>query len=125
METQHFKNAELQCRCGCGRNEMDEDFMRRLEELRVEVDFPMVLTSAYRCPDHNAKVSATETVGPHTQGKAVDVKIAGEQAFQLVKSALALGFHGIGINQNGDWERRYIHLDIADIPGNRPRIWTY
>jgi len=42
-----------------------------------------------------------------------------------VKSALALGFHGIGISQSGNWERRYIHLDIADLPGNRPSIWTY
>ena len=66
-------------------------------------------------------MSATGTVGPHTQGKAVDVKIAGEQAFQLIKSALALGFHGIGINQNGDWERRYIHLDIAGPPGKSPK----
>lgn len=97
--------------------------MEKLEELREKVGFPMYLSSAYRCPDYNAKVSSGET-GSHTQGKAVDVRIAGEKAFELLKHALILGFHGIGISQTGATEQRFLHLDIADnIP--RPRIWTY
>ncbi len=109
--------------CGCGQNQMDPTFMKKLKELREEVGLPMYLSSAYRCPDYNAKVSSGET-GPHTQGKAVDVTIAGEKAFELLKHALVLGFHGIGISQTGAREQRFLHLDISDdIP--RPRIWMY
>ena len=125
METKHFKDYELRCRCGCGQNLMDTGFMKKLEELRVKVDFPMVLTSAYRCPEHNAKVSETGRTGAHTQGKAVDVKVSGDQAFTLMKQALELGFHGIGISQKGEYATRFIHLDIAELGERRPRVWTY
>ena len=125
METKHFKARELRCHCGCGQNKMDAGFMEKLEELRVTVNFPMVLTSAYRCPEHNANVSTTGRTGAHTQGKAVDVKVSGDRAFTLLKHALALGFHGIGISQKGEYATRFIHLDIADLGDRRPRVWTY
>lgn len=99
--------------------------MEKLEKLRVKVDFPMVLTSAYRCPEHNANVSTTGRTGAHTQGKAVDVKVSEDRAFTLLKHALALGFHGIGISQKGEYATRFIHLDIADLGERRPRVWTY
>ena len=124
METIHFKNHELQCHCGCGENRMDPDFMEKLEVLREKVDFPMFLSSAYRCPSHNAEVSTSGKTGPHTQGKAVDVRISGDKAFELLKHALALGFHGVGISQTGAWAQRFIHLDMAD-DCPRPRVWTY
>ena len=125
METAHFKNHELECHCGCGQNRMDSGFMEKLEQLRVAVGFPMYLTSAYRCPDHNENVSDSGRTGAHTQGKAVDVKVSGEQAYELLKHALALGFHGIGISQSGAYAQRFIHLDIADAPIARPSMWTY
>lgn len=125
METKHFKDHELRCSCGCGQNKMDAGFMEKLEELRETVGFKMYLLSAYRCPDYNVNVSSSGKTGPHTQGKAVDVLVSGEKAFNLLKQALALGFHGIGIRQTGPHEKRYIHLDIAEIEGLRPWVWSY
>ena len=107
--------------------QMDPVFMNRLEELRLTHNKPLRLTSAYRCPNHNGKVSRTGRNGPHTTGMAVDIQIAGEDAFELVHAAIGHGFSGLGIKQHGAYERRYIHLDTIrrDSGAPRPRIWTY
>ncbi len=83
----------------------------------------MPVTSAYRCPAHNAAVSTTGANGPHTTGHAVDVAMAGEDTFLLMAMATALGFTGVGIKQHGPWCDRFIHIDL--LPVNRPRVWSY
>lgn len=121
----YFKPEELKCKCGkCEStgHEMDVEFMRKLDALREHLNFPLVITSAYRCPTHNKAVSVTGTVGPHTTGKAVDISISHKQAYELIKAAPDFGFLGIGIQQKGSG--RYIHLDTIDGEG-RPTIWSY
>jgi uncharacterized protein YcbK (DUF882 family) len=105
---------------------MDNAFMARLEHLRTRIDRPLPLTSAYRCPAHHASVSKTGAAGPHTTGRAADVRVAGESAVELVKLALELGFTGLGLKQAGPVQGRFVHLDDLEAPGYpRPRIWTY
>ena len=123
-ETTHFSRHELRCRCGCGRCGMDQAFLVRLEQLRWAFGKPMRLSSAYRCPDHNERISKTGRTGPHTTGRAVDVLVSGEDAYRLVRLALEHGFTGIGIAQRGPHERRFIHLDDLDGP-TRPWVWSY
>ena len=118
----HFKDAELKCSC-CGKNRIVEAFLERLEALRDRVGFPLYISSGYRCPLHNDAVSRTGLTGPHTTGQAVDIAISYEMAFILAKYAFELDFQGIGINQRGIIQDRFIHLDMLD--ANRPRIWTY
>lgn len=119
----HFSEAELKCRCGCGREEMDNKFMTRLVALRDLVGFPLPVTSGFRCRDHNAKVSSTGPNGPHTTGKAVDILINRVKAAELLKMALMMGFKGIGARQHGDDEQRIVHLDDTDRPYQI--FWTY
>jgi len=124
----HFSAAELACQCGCGRHEMEDSFLTDLEKLRTAFGKPMVVTSAFRCPTHNAQASQTGLSGPHTTGKAVDIKIAGADAHRLLTLALQQGcFTGIGISQAGSHNTRFIHLDtIEPGPGRpRPTIWSY
>ncbi len=47
----HFSQTELTCHCGCGRQEMDAQFMEKLEGLRVAYGRPMTPPprSAVRC----------------------------------------------------------------------------
>lgn len=99
--------------------------MNRVEMLRAHCGFPLVITSAMRCPDYNAKVSDTGRTGPHTTGRAIDIAIRGEQAVKLVENALLLKFTGIGVSQKG--ASRFIHIDLlANGPGcPRPTIWSY
>ena len=37
MITLNFSKSEMACRCGCGIYEMDDEFMRMLQELRNEM----------------------------------------------------------------------------------------
>lgn len=122
----HFSEKELTCRCGCGKMQMDPEFLDRLESLRTVFDRPMVVTSAFRCPTHNAYVSESFT-GPHTTGKAIDIAVAGQDAYDLLALAIHHNFPGIGLNQRGDYDKRFIHLDILDEDQGRPRprVWTY
>ncbi len=123
---EHFSPHEFKCRCGnCGSDgkEMDMRFIARLDALRKEFGTPMSITSGYRCPIHNNHVSSTGLRGPHTTGRAADVGISGADAWLLV---LLSNFGGIGINQRGPYNKRFIHFD--DLEGHahpRPRIWTY
>ena len=103
---------------------MDQAFLVRLEQLRRAFGKPMRLSSAYRCPNYNARISKTGRDGPHTTGRAVDVLISGEDAYRLVQLALEHGFTGIGIAQRGPHERRFIHLDDLEGP-TRPWVWSY
>jgi zinc D-Ala-D-Ala carboxypeptidase len=123
----HFSENELACHCNCGQMEMDAEFMERLEKLRIEFDMPMKVTSAFRCPNHNAQVSKTGFTGPHTTGKSIDIAISGQNAFDLVALAILHNFTGLGISQRGPHNKRFIHLDtIENGPGRpRPTIWSY
>lgn len=115
----------MSCRCGCGGLPKPE-FMERLERIREEVKFPMIISSGYRCPEYNARVSDTGRTGPHTLGLAADVQVYGERALKLLEVAILLGMTGIGVSQKGKHSDRFLHLDCVrgkDAP--RPWIWSY
>ncbi len=126
---QYFTADELACRCGecdfIGEDEMDARFMRRIVDLRKKLDFPFVVTSAFRCPKYNAKVSKTGLDGPHTTGRAIDLKIFGYRAFKLLSLAGQYGMTGIGVSQRGEHAKRFLHLDDLDEGEGRPRPWPW
>lgn len=121
----HFRITEFECRCGCGRVEMNLMFLNALDQLREKYGKPLVVTSGYRCPSYNSKVSSTGPTGPHTTGKAADLRVDRGDAYRLLKLALDAGFTGIGVQQKGGG--RFIHLDLLnDAPGQpRPTVWSY
>lgn len=129
-DIRHFDPSEFACHCGeCGSTgeEMDIAFVYKLDQLRARTNRPMIITSGYRCPEHNDSVSSTGRDGPHTTGRAADVSISGGEAFYLVQQCSLGGWmSGIGINQKGPHDTRFIHLDDLTGPDRpRPRIWTY
>lgn len=117
---ENFEYKELRCRCGCGKMGMDFKFMDKVQELREELGFSFPITSAYRCPEYNSKVSSTGSEGPHTTGKALDIAVSRQAARLLVGKAISAGFKGIGVSQRGDG--RFIHLDDAR---EISTIWSY
>ena len=130
QDIKHFKPAEFACRCGdCGStgNEMNMNFIYALNHLRERQGSPMIITSGYRCPAYNRRISSTGFDGPHTTGRAADIGVSGERAFHLIQQCCLGGWmRGIGINQKGPHEKRFIHLDDLEGPGHpRPRVWTY
>lgn len=129
-EYKYFSPNELKCKCGkCDStgHEMDDNFMQRLVMLRMQFNRPIIITSAYRCPSYNSEISDTGEKGPHSRGKAVDIKIYGTLAYALVEMAYELSFTGIGVKQRGPMDERFVHLDTCthEEVGTRPWIWSY
>jgi zinc D-Ala-D-Ala carboxypeptidase len=124
MTWRHFSAGEFACRC-CGVNLIDHQFVTELDDLRHALGFALPISSGYRCPRHNAKVSSTGLNGPHTSGRAADIAVSRERAYELLQTALVMKFTGIGLKQHGT--ARFIHLDqlpnTKDHP--RPTVWSY
>ena len=120
----NFGRHEFACK-GSGQCRMAPLFMDKVQLLRERYNKPMRISSGYRSPEHNAKVSSTGTEGPHTTGRAVDIMVSRGDAYLLLKLALEMNFTGIGISQKG--ENRFIHLDdlTEDETAPRPTVWSY
>lgn len=123
----YFSVRELTCSCGCGLWDMNYGFMDKLIKMRRELNFPFYLSSAFRCPTYNNRVSSTGLTGPHTTGHSVDISAYGSWAYQLIGNAAKYGMTGIGVSQRGAWNERFIHLDdLTDQDGcPRPWPWSY
>ena len=87
MITPNFSVNEMTCKCGCGRHEMDGEFMRMLQTLRDEMQGPLKISSGFRCEDNNQMVSTNGRKGPHTLAKATAIFISGERAMVLFEKA--------------------------------------
>jgi uncharacterized protein YcbK (DUF882 family) len=119
----YFKAKELACKCGCGANEFDPDFLKTLIKIRKECGFSFPLSSAYRCPKHPVE-ARKDRLGSHTTGKAVDILCSGENALEVVSVALANGLTRIGVSQKRG--TRFIHIDgCSEEDGFPPAIWSY
>lgn len=121
----YFKAWELECPCGKCNGRMNNAFMEKLSAMREAAGFGFILSSAYRCPTHNAKVSRTGRTGPHTTGRAVDVACFGARADWIIDHFKDFGMTGRGINQKGDYNQRFIHVDDLDNSLTHPRPWSW
>lgn len=103
----------------------EQEFMDKVEQLRLSVGFSLPVSSAARCPAHNAEVSGTGATGPHTTGRAIDFSVTHARAYTVMITAMRMGFSGIGVQQKGGG--RFIHIDdLPDGPGQpRPTVWSY
>ena len=122
---EHFTRDEMKCN-GTDECRMDEKFMERLERLRSDYGRPMIVSSGYRDISYNTTIGGSPN-SAHTQGKAVDILVAGHDAFRVLRLAIIHGFTGIGESQRGMYERRFLHLDTAEDTDKSPRpwIWSY
>ena len=118
----------MTCKCGCGENKMDADFMERLQLLRAEwyKESTRVLkvNSGFRCKKHPIE-RRKKIVGPHTKGKAVDILISGKDATKLFKIAKQY-MSGIGYSFKGRSKRHFLHIDsLTPEEAERPAVWNY
>lgn len=129
-DIQHFRPDEFACACGtCGSDgtEMDIGFVHKLDQLRERTGFRFVINSGYRCSKWNEIVSTTGAHGPHTTGRAADIRLWGYQVHKVLQTAVLGGWMtGIGLHQKGPHGLRFLHLDdLAGGGTHRPAIWTY
>ena len=121
----YFTEQELACK-GTDECDMHPEFMDKLIAVREDYNEPMIITSGYRHLAYNDTIGGAKN-SPHLYGRAVDVKVVGGDALELIGAALRHGMTGIGVKQRGDHDRRFIHID--DMPQSdahpSPWIWSY
>ena len=116
----NFTPDEFRCSC-CNRLEISSDIMDLLQTARNDLG-PLQITSAYRCPDHNSKVSSTGLSGPHTSGYAVDLHVSNSQHRKQLIDYFATKVTGLGI------AKTFIHIDLLTYEHGfemRPNAWKY
>lgn len=102
-------------------DKMDPKLLSMLDELREEYGKVIVLTSHYRSPEHPIEAKKSNP-GEHTYGAAVDIAcVGGENTFNLVKSAIKVGFRRIGISRKNN----FVHVGIGYPGAPNTTIWTY
>lgn len=100
----YFTRSELECPC-CHRCKTDDKFVDMLNYARSIAKIPFVITSGYRCEEHNKEVGGTAN-SAHTRGLAVDIKAANStKRFIIVNALLRAGFKRIGIGKT------FVHCD--------------
>lgn len=80
-----------------------------LDGLKTSWGKPLNITSAFRTPEHNAKVGGAKN-SQHTHGNAFDVDVSGmpqSERVDLIRQARASGFRGIGVYDNS------LHFDVG------------
>lgn len=114
--SEHFSDAELACH-HCGVNACRPELVDALEELRRKIGRPILITSAYRCPDHNRAIGGAAD-SQHTEGTAADLRVPGMTAAALDAIARTVpAFKGFG---RADVQH-YIHVDTRE----QPAQWCY
>lgn len=115
---EHFDREEFNCKCGCGENSMDNQFMSKLNLARGFSGIPYHINSGHRCEEHNQEVGGEEN-SSHLKGIAADISCDNSrQRFLIIKALRMSGFHRIGIAKN------FIHVD-EDKSKDRDVIWLY
>ena len=71
-----FKVRELRCRDGTDTVMVDEALTVVLQCIREHFGKPVVITSAYRTPAHNAKAGGAK-FSQHLYGRAADIRVQG------------------------------------------------
>jgi zinc D-Ala-D-Ala carboxypeptidase len=101
-------DAGFSCKCGCGGgwDNMNPLTLRKLDKARALASVPFAINSGYRCPAHNAAVSSTGENGPHTSGRAVDIRATDSATrYKIIQALLEVGFTRIGV------AKTFIHAD--------------
>lgn len=113
LESVHFKNKELRCRC-CGENHVVYDLLLLAEEIRELIGYPMHVTCAYRCKMHNIDVGGV-LGSQHTLGRAMDFyvkEVPAEKVYQILLKAHREGklkdMNGLFLYR----KKNFIHVDV-------------
>jgi uncharacterized protein YcbK (DUF882 family) len=106
--SRYFKNNE---------DNMDVNFLAKLDEAREYAGIPFIINSAYRSKEHPESIK--NPTSSHIKGLAVDIKAKDSVTrFKILNALIAVGFNRIGIASS------FIHVDL-DLDKSKNVIWTY
>ena len=109
-EIRYFTRAEFRCPCGvCGGfpAEPAEKLVRLADQVREHFGAPALPSSGVRCPEHNKEVGGVWN-SRHLAGKALDFRIDGKSAAQVLAFVKTLPVHyAYAIDGS------YVHMDVT------------
>jgi len=115
----NFKKAEFDCK-HTGENNMQHEFMEKLQAIRREYGKPMQIMSGFRSVKHPVEARKSHSNGEHTQGFCADVLCNnGADRFRLIQIALKHGITRIGV------AKTFLHLGIGGVGLPNNVIWEY
>jgi len=102
----------------CNAVKIDSRVVLIVNELRQSLNKPVIITSAYRCPDYNKQIGGAKN-SAHMKGLALDIAIPNSNyRFKVLEFLFKKGIRRIGIGKT------FIHFDIDDtLP--HPVVWHY
>ena len=114
----YFKQEEFECKCGCGKNNVDYEFLTRLDIARGKAGIPFVINSGCRCAEHNKNVGGSDT-SSHLKGIAADIRCANNtELWSIIHGLMYAGFKRVGIAKN------FVHVD-ADTTKTQKVMFKY
>ncbi len=115
MISENFRLSEFHCR-HCQQVKLHSRLVELLQRLRSEIGRPVVITSGYRCKEHNTAVGGSKN-SLHMQGMAADIRLPANWAGNpLLDLAEETGFTGLGNYE----DMGFVHVDIR--PGQTVRF---
>lgn len=115
----YFKEKEFNnCVPSCSLQDMDQEFINKLDRLRETIGIPLVLNCAYRSKEHDLSKGRSGT-GDHPKRKGVDIRCnTSQNRYRILHAAFKLGFKRIGVAKS------FIHVGDGD---NLPKdvVWLY
>ena len=118
--TENFSRFEFECKCGCGKQDIDERLVNRLQLVRDIANIPIKINSGCRCVLHN-EASKGEPNSLHLLGLAIDWCFDGGDNGLLEKMCTKLltnwsgGFHFYfqRLLPSGFTQPPFCHCDIG------------
>jgi uncharacterized protein YcbK (DUF882 family) len=113
----YFKISEFDCSC-CERNEMNKEFLERLDKAREYALTSFIISSGYRCRSHNESVGGSPN-SSHMKGLAADIVAKDSaQRYSILMGLIGAGFNRIGLGKD------FIHVDYDETKQSKV-VWTY
>lgn len=85
--TENFDLSEFESKDGSSMpSDVRQNIIRLANALQVIRDYfnsPIMVTSGYRSPEHNATISGAATNSQHIHGKAADIIVSGRTAVEM------------------------------------------
>lgn len=107
----NFRLSEFACKDGSPIVFIQAGLIRGLQRIRDAYGLPLNINSAYRTPEHNAKVGGAKN-SYHIKGMAADIRISNYttdfDVMQLAATAEKQGLTGIGVYKG------FVHVDTRE-----------
>lgn len=115
-------DVKLLCTCGhpnCDKRSVNQESLNRVQLVRDDLGYPIVISSAGRCPNHPDEITKSAP-GDHQRGYAVDAryKTIGERTKLMVLA----GRHGATRVAYGD---NFVHMAWTPTDDKSVPTWSY